>query len=175
MRRADGGGYGKLAGVPPGSDVYDVAALWASSKRLDSLDPALITLSLVQRAPGAPDALAETKAQLLEPRLALRAAGLADGSSLVATVGTLQRVAAHDATHAEGDAAAAQDGSALAAAVAALTVELAAQRSAQRLLTDALAPLLHESRRLRRARMGPWAPSPRTGEEAADGSTSSSA
>ncbi len=85
MKRADAGGYGKVTGVDHGCDVHDFIARWVSEKKLD-IDPSFVTLRLVKRGPGKPDVAEEEQAEPLEPRLTLREAGVADGSSLLAAV-----------------------------------------------------------------------------------------
>jgi hypothetical protein len=85
VKRTTAGGYGKLKGVDPGEDVHDLTARWVGDKKLD-MDPSLVTLRLVKRGPGKPDAAEEEQAALLEPRQTLREAGIVDGSSLLAAV-----------------------------------------------------------------------------------------
>ena len=65
--------------------VDDFIVRWVSEEKLD-VRPSLVTLRLVKRGPGVPTASEEAQAAPLEPRLSLREAGLADGSSLLACI-----------------------------------------------------------------------------------------
>jgi hypothetical protein len=79
------GGYGKFKGVDSEQDVYDFTARWAAQEELN-VRPSLITLLLVRCAGEEPTAEEEAAATVLIPRRTLRAAGVADGGSLLATV-----------------------------------------------------------------------------------------
>jgi hypothetical protein len=86
VKRTDvaGARYAEIEGVDSSLTVSKLIARWLSDKKLDT-DPSLVTLRLVKRGPGKPDASVEEQAALLDdPRLTLREAGLADGSSLLA-------------------------------------------------------------------------------------------
>ena len=86
------GNLSKLKGVDPDCDVYDLAELWAGKFEL-SMHTTGVTLRVVKCGPGVPDEKEEAAAKHrkpLEPRLTLRVAGLADGSSLLADVDPAQ-------------------------------------------------------------------------------------
>jgi hypothetical protein len=87
LKRTDveGARYDLSKHVEPGQLVAELIARWVSDKKLD-VDPSLVTLRLVKRGPGVPTASEEAQAAPLEPRLTLREAGLADGSSLLACI-----------------------------------------------------------------------------------------
>jgi len=85
VKRTDveGAQYASVKGVDVLQTVDDFKARWVSDKKLD-VDPSLVTLRLVKCSPGVPTASEEAQAAPLEPRLTLREAGVADGSSLLA-------------------------------------------------------------------------------------------
>jgi hypothetical protein len=87
VKRTDveGAQYVSVKGVDGLQTVDDFKARWLSDKKLD-MDPSLVTLRLVKRGLGVPTASEEAQAAPLEPRLSLREAGLADGSSLLACI-----------------------------------------------------------------------------------------
>jgi hypothetical protein len=79
------GDYGKFNGVDSEQDVYDFKARWAEQEELN-VRPSHTSLRLVKCGRGVPTASEEAAALPLEPRLTLREAGVADGSSLLAKV-----------------------------------------------------------------------------------------
>ena len=81
QRTGAAGLWCKLKGVDPDSDVYDLAERWVSVKKLD-VDPSSVMLRLVA-GPGDDPSKAQEHATI-DPRLTLRAAGVKDGSSLLA-------------------------------------------------------------------------------------------
>jgi hypothetical protein len=87
LKRTDveGAQYDDSEGVAPQQLVSTFKKRWLNVKKLD-VDPSLITLRLVKRGPGVPTASEEEQAVLLEPRLTLREAGVADCSSLLACI-----------------------------------------------------------------------------------------
>ena len=87
LKRTDvaGARYDLNKHVDPGQLVAELIARWVSDEKLD-VRPSLVTLRLVKRGPGVPTASEEAQAAPLEPRLSLREAGLADGSSLLACI-----------------------------------------------------------------------------------------
>jgi len=87
VKRTDvqGARYAEIEGVESSLTVSKLIARWVSDEKLD-VRPSLVTLRLVKRGPGVPTASEEAQAAPLEPRLSLREAGLADGSSLLACI-----------------------------------------------------------------------------------------
>jgi len=79
------GNYGKFEGMDSEQDVYDFTTRWAKDVAPD-VHASLVSLRLVKCGPGVPTASEEAAALPLEPRLTLREAGVADGSSLLAKV-----------------------------------------------------------------------------------------
>ena len=79
------GDYGKFNGVDSEQDVHDFKARWAEQEELN-VRPSHTSLHLVKCGPGVPTASEEAAALPLEPRLTLREAGVADGSSLLAVI-----------------------------------------------------------------------------------------
>ena len=79
------GNYGKFEGVDSEQDVYNFTTRWAKDVALD-VHASLVSLRLVKCGPGVPTASEEAAALPLEPRLTLREAGVADGSSLLAVI-----------------------------------------------------------------------------------------
>jgi hypothetical protein len=81
-----GARYAAVKGVDAQQSVDDFTARWVSDKNLD-VDPSLVTLKLVKCGSDVPtksEEAAALAATPLMPRLTLRAAGIADGSSLLA-------------------------------------------------------------------------------------------
>jgi hypothetical protein len=90
VKRKDAGGYAKLRGVDPHIDVYDLTERWVNDVELD-VHPSFVTLRLVRCAGGEPTAEEEeAAATVLVPRRKLRAAGVEDGSSLLAVFAVQQ-------------------------------------------------------------------------------------
>ena len=85
LRRENGevvADYSVTRDVEPGISVDEFKALWARSKKID-IDSALITLTLVKRGSGRPDASDEAAATRLgDPSATLLEAGLAPVSWL---------------------------------------------------------------------------------------------
>ena len=90
MKRKDAGGYAKLRGVDPFIDVYDLTERWVNDVKLD-VHPSFVTLHLVRCAGEEPTAEEEEEAvAVLVSRHELWAAGIEDGSSLLAVVAVQQ-------------------------------------------------------------------------------------
>ena len=80
-----GAQYAEVEDVEPQLAVSKFKARWAKDVALD-VHASLVSLRLVKCGPGVPTASEEAAALPLEPRLTLREAGVADGSSLLAKV-----------------------------------------------------------------------------------------
>lgn len=85
MLRTDvqGARYDLTENVDPDQRVAQFIARWVSDKKLDT-EPSLVTLRRVSCEGDAPTADEEAEAEVLNPRHTLRAAGVADGGSLLA-------------------------------------------------------------------------------------------
>ena len=81
--RTDGARYAACQGVSPEETVDELIDRWVGAMQ-PGLDSLLAQLSLVPSAAGAePSAAEEAAAEVLNPRLTLRAARVEDGSSLL--------------------------------------------------------------------------------------------
>ena len=86
--------YAAVKDVDPEETVDDFKARWVAKAKL-GVDPSLVTLRLVKRGAGEPTAKQEAKAKVLEdPRLTLAAAGVTNGSSMLADAVQLPLLAA---------------------------------------------------------------------------------
>ncbi len=89
VKRTDvaGAQYVAVKGVDLLQTVDDFKTRWVTQAKLDHVDPSLVTLKLVKCGSDEPtksEEAAALAATPLMPRLTLRAAGIADGSSLLA-------------------------------------------------------------------------------------------
>ncbi len=86
VKRADAGDYGKLKGVDPGCDVYDLAKHWVCEEKLD-VRPALVKLLLAKCGARKPTPAEEDAAvELDDPSLTLAGAGITGTAWLLAFV-----------------------------------------------------------------------------------------